>query len=67
MINWLSKRLKSKTIWLTSIAPSVLAFMTMYSSEINSLLNGYYQYVFMFFAALSWRVRELTDSKLDEK
>ncbi|MGB1304029.1 hypothetical protein [Pseudoalteromonas marina] len=66
-MEWLKKRLKSKTIWLTSIAPSVLAFMVMYESNLQELLNDYYQYVFVLFAALAWKTREMTDSSLDDK
>jgi len=66
-MNWLKKRLKSKTIWLTSIAPSVLAFMTVYSDALEEILKGNYHYVFMFFAALGWGSRETTDKSLDDK
>jgi len=66
-MKWLKKRLKSKTIWLTSIAPSVLAFMTMYSVQLKEILDGNYQYVFMFFAFLAWQTREATRKPLDEK
>ena len=66
-MEWLKKRLKSKTIWLTSIAPSVLAFMVMYESNLQELLNDYYQYVFVLFAALGWGTREVTNSSLDDK
>lgn len=66
-MEWLKKRLKSKTIWLTSIAPSVLAFMAMYDEEVKEILNGNYQYVFMAFAALAWGSRETTDKPLDDK
>ena len=66
-MNWLKKRLKSKTIWLTSIAPSVLAFMTMYSSELEELMKGNYQIVFIIIGALAWYSRETTDKHLDDK
>ena len=66
-MKWLSKRLKSKTIWLTSIAPSILAFMVMYESSLQDMLKDYYQYVFMFFAALAWKTREMTNSSLEDK
>ena len=64
---WLVKRLKSKTIWLTTIAPGAMAFMSMYSEQLNELLNGNYNYVFMVFAALAWYSRETTDESLDAK
>jgi len=66
-MNWLKKRLKSKTIWLTSIAPSVLAFMAMYSDQLKELLNGNYQYIFIAFAAIAWKTREVTTKPLDDK
>jgi uncharacterized membrane protein YjdF len=66
-MNWLKKRLKSKTIWLTSIAPSIIAFMTMYSETLKEMLSGNYNYVFMFFAAIAWGSREITNSSLDDK
>jgi len=66
-MKWLKKRLKSRTIWLTSIAPGVLAFMAMYSDTLKELLQGKYEYVFMFFAALAWRAREVTSKSLDDK
>ena len=66
-MNWLIKRLKSKTIWLTTIAPGLLAFMVMYSSHIESLLDEYYNAVFLVIAALAWYSRETTNQSLDEK
>jgi hypothetical protein len=66
-MSWLKKRLKSKTIWLTAIAPSVLAFMVMYEANLKEVLDQYYQWAFLFFAALAWKTRELTNSSLDEK
>lgn len=66
-MSWLKKRLKSKTIWLTAIAPSVLAFMVMYEANLKEVLDQYYQWVFLVFAALAWKTRELTNSSLDDK
>jgi len=66
-MDWLKKRLKSKTIWLTSIAPSILVFMGMYSDALKEMLAGNYNYVFMAFAALAFYSRETTDSSLDDK
>jgi len=66
-MNWLKKRLKSKTIWLTSIAPGILVFITTHSDTLEEMLKGNYNYVFMFFAALAWYSRETTDSKLEDK
>lgn len=66
-MNWLKKRLKSKTIWLTSIAPGALAFMTMYSEPLKEVLQGKYEYVFLAFGMLAWGAREATSSSLDEK
>lgn len=66
-MNWLKKRLKSKTIWLTSIAPGVMAFMIMYSGTLKEMLSGNYNYIFMAFAAIAWYSRETTDSSLDDK
>jgi len=66
-MNWLKKRLKSRTIWLTSIAPTILAFMTMYSEPLKEILHGNYEYVFLAFAALAWRAREVTSSSLNDK
>ena len=66
-MKWLKKRLKSKTIWLTSIAPTVLAFMGMYSEPLREILQGKYEYVLVAFAALAWGVREKTSTSLDGK
>jgi len=66
-MNWLKKRLKSKTIWLTSIAPSIVGFMTMYSDTLREVLNGNYPYVLAFFAALACYSRETTVESLDDK
>jgi hypothetical protein len=66
-MNWLKKRLKSRTIWLTSIAPSALAFMSMYDGPLKEILQGKYEYVFLVFAALAWRTREVTNKSLDDK
>jgi len=66
-MDWLKKRLKSKTIWLTSIAPTVLAFLSLYSNEAREVLNGYYPHVIMVFGALAWGTREKTNSSLDDK
>lgn len=66
-MSWLKKRLKSKTIWLTTIAPGVLVFMTTYSDTLEEMLKGNYNYVFMFFAALAWYSRESTNQPLDDK
>lgn len=67
IMNRLKKRLKSKTIWLTAIAPTALAFMVMYEANLKEILDQYYQYIFMAFAALAWGSRETTNSSLDEK
>ena len=66
-MSWLKKRLKSRTIWLTSIAPSIVAFMTMYSDTLKEMLSGNYNYVFIFFAGLAWASREVTNESLDNK
>lgn len=66
-MNWIKKRLKSKTIWLTTIAPSVLTFMIMYEANLKEILDQYYQYVFLGFAALAWYSREATSQKLSDK
>lgn len=66
-MDWLKKRLKSKTIWLVSIAPSLLAFMVMYEANFKELLDQYYQYVFMAIAALAYYSRETTHESLDDK
>ena len=66
-MNWLKKRLKSKTIWLTSIAPTALVFMSKYEANLQILLQDYYQYAFIFFALLAWPLREVTKSGLDDK
>ena len=67
MIKKIKQRLLSKTIWLTSIAPSILTFLTLYSNELKGILNNNYQYVFMLFAVLAWISRELTTKHLNDK
>ena len=66
-MKWLIKRFKSKTIWLTTIAPSVLAFMTLYSQQLKQLMDEYYLPAFVFFAAIAWISREITNSSLRDK
>ena len=66
-MEWLKKRLKSTTIWLTTIAPTVLAFMTMYSEPLHKVLSSNYEYVMLFFAAIAYNRREATRKPLDDK